>query len=245
MPLMSQAHATRLRLQDAAILCFAAHGYEGTGIREIAAQAQVNSSLVTYHFGGKAGLYREVVRHIFQQSLPGLQELVLGLPASADASRAEVLQGLKDYIRVFTEALMDCRQVGPLQMAEMALMAREMESPSPELAPLLLELTRPLRTYLERCVQRLRPDLCEAARFSMMLSIQSQMVLFRNALGFIRLMRGDPGYPAELSPLIQHFTLFCMRGLGLPEAQAEPEPWPRAAGAEPEPPAPAAEVAPD
>jgi AcrR family transcriptional regulator len=235
---LSPAHATRLRLQEAAVLCFAARGYEGTGVRDIATRAGINASLVTYHFGGKAGLYRSLVRHIFLDALPGMVELIAGLPDPAEGSRAQVIEGLKHFIRTFLGILLVKCRPSDLEVAEVTLMVRELESPTPELEPLLVELTLPIRAYIDGCVARLRPELGEDARFAMALSIHSQVIQFRNAQGFLRLVRGDPSYPqGQLPALTQHVINFCLRGLGLPEAQAEPEPWPWAAGVEPDPPA--------
>jgi AcrR family transcriptional regulator len=47
-------------LLDAALEEFAARGYAGARVRDIAQRAGVSKDLVSYHFGGKAGLYREV-----------------------------------------------------------------------------------------------------------------------------------------------------------------------------------------
>ena len=41
---------------------FADRGYEETSIRAIVAKARVNQAAINYHFGGKDGLYREVLR---------------------------------------------------------------------------------------------------------------------------------------------------------------------------------------
>ena len=46
------------RLIRAGIVLFAKQGFEGTSVKEIAEQAGVNVSLVSYHFNGKEGLYR-------------------------------------------------------------------------------------------------------------------------------------------------------------------------------------------
>jgi AcrR family transcriptional regulator len=43
---------------------FAAHGYEQTSIRAIAAQADVNQALVVTYFGGKEALFMEVVGRV-------------------------------------------------------------------------------------------------------------------------------------------------------------------------------------
>jgi hypothetical protein len=68
------------------------------------------------------------------------------------------------------------------------------------------------------CLQVLRPDLSTDELLNMGLSIQGQMLYFRNSLGIVRLIRGNPNYPEDLSVLIQHFTDFSLRGLGVPEA---------------------------
>jgi TetR/AcrR family transcriptional regulator len=52
---------TRERILQAAVDEFGAHGYTGARVSRIAAAAEVNSQLISYHFDGKAGLYRAVV----------------------------------------------------------------------------------------------------------------------------------------------------------------------------------------
>ena len=56
------SHDTRSELLEVALRCFAEHGFEATSTRLIASQAKRNMSLIAYHFGGKEGLYREVIR---------------------------------------------------------------------------------------------------------------------------------------------------------------------------------------
>ena len=45
---------------------FADSGYDGTSIRAIVAKAKVNQAAINYHFDGKDGLYREVLRVAFR-----------------------------------------------------------------------------------------------------------------------------------------------------------------------------------
>lgn len=54
------ADRTRAALLDAALEEFAARGYAGARIRDIAERAGVSKDLVAYHFGGKEGLYLAV-----------------------------------------------------------------------------------------------------------------------------------------------------------------------------------------
>ncbi len=218
------ATASRHRLIEAAILAFAEKGYDGAGIREIARRARANSALVAYHFGGKEGLYREALRAIFTRRpspVAGLKE-----PPALDTpgARAAALAGLKAYIRAFLEELLACGGGDPVDEAAMVLMAREMQAPQPASASILLEHVRPYVAFLMACLQRLRPDLDDEARFAMGVSIQGQVLHFRNSLGIQRLIRGNPAYPEDLERIIQHFTDFSLRGLGIPEAFPQPRP---------------------
>jgi TetR/AcrR family transcriptional regulator len=54
------ANRTRAALLDAALEEFAAKGFAGTRVRDIAQRAGVSKDLVAYHFGGKDGLYLAV-----------------------------------------------------------------------------------------------------------------------------------------------------------------------------------------
>ena len=61
-------------------------------------------------------------------------------------------------------------------------------------------------------------DLSDEELFAMGVSIQGLMIHFRNSLGIIRLVRGNPAYPEDLAKVIQHHIDFSLRGLGVPEA---------------------------
>jgi AcrR family transcriptional regulator len=213
---------TRTRLIESAILHFAAKGFDGTGIREIAKSARANSALVAYHFCGKEGLYAEALKAIFSRKVSAVANLA-DLPSiGSPGARKAALQGFQDYIRAFLTDLMSCGGPDPVDEAAMILMAREMQSPRPASAALLMEHLRPYVTYLTNCLQILRPDLDEDALFAMGVSTQGLMIHFRNSLGIIRLVRGNPAYPEDLSKVIQHHIDFCLRGLGLPEAYPLP-----------------------
>jgi len=57
---------TRERILKAAERLFADRGYEATSVRAIVAKARVNQAAINYHFAGKDGLYREVLRTAFR-----------------------------------------------------------------------------------------------------------------------------------------------------------------------------------
>src|ERR1700744_2997930 len=60
------SEVTRERILKAAERLFADRGYDGTSIRAIVAKARVNQAAINYHFDGKDGLYREVLRAAFR-----------------------------------------------------------------------------------------------------------------------------------------------------------------------------------
>jgi AcrR family transcriptional regulator len=70
---------TRDRILKAAERLFADRGYEATSVRAIVAKARVNQAAINYHFAGKDGLYREVLRAAFraltEQQLAHAQEM--------------------------------------------------------------------------------------------------------------------------------------------------------------------------
>ncbi len=56
--------ASRERILETAGRMFASRGFNGVSTRELAQNAGVNLSAISYHFGGKQGLYREVWRRV-------------------------------------------------------------------------------------------------------------------------------------------------------------------------------------
>ncbi|MBP2634436.1 MAG: Bacterial regulatory protein, tetR family [Firmicutes bacterium] len=56
---------TRDKLIDAGEKLFAERGLSGASIRELAKEAGANSALISYHFGGKEGLYSAIIEKQF------------------------------------------------------------------------------------------------------------------------------------------------------------------------------------
>lgn len=55
----------RLKLLVSAKYLFATKGFDKTSIRDIASHAQVNSSMISYYFGGKAGMIQAIFETFF------------------------------------------------------------------------------------------------------------------------------------------------------------------------------------
>ncbi|MEU9019382.1 TetR family transcriptional regulator [Actinomadura sp. NPDC048394] len=98
---------TRERILDAAMAEFGAKGYAGARTAGIAARAEVNAQLISYHFGGKQGLLEELRRR-----RQGIDASIAASNASFDASVSAYLDTTldrPDWARlVVWQALGDC-----------------------------------------------------------------------------------------------------------------------------------------
>src|SRR5262249_25002127 len=84
--------ATRKSLLNAAATLFAARGFDGVTVAEVARQARANKALINYHFGGKLQLYRTIVREMFAELLGRVE------PLRADARPPD--QVLREFIAI-------------------------------------------------------------------------------------------------------------------------------------------------
>lgn len=95
------------RLLIAGLALFAKHGFHGVSIRELATQANANSSMITYHFGGKKGLYLAVYQYIadllnsrisnvFIENEALINDLNRQEPAQKNKNILAILQGISD-----------------------------------------------------------------------------------------------------------------------------------------------------
>jgi AcrR family transcriptional regulator len=81
---------TKVKIMQVARILFADHGFEGTSIRDIARQAQVNVASVNYHFSNKENLFDEIIqvghrecsealRSFYEKNDPDLEETLIYL----------------------------------------------------------------------------------------------------------------------------------------------------------------------
>jgi AcrR family transcriptional regulator len=129
--------ATRQALVDAATELFAERGFDGASIDELAARAGVNKALVSYHFGGKRGLY-----------VAALGEVFADLAARIKAAEAEN-DGAADTLHALLQALADFAKNRP---AFPGLWLRELLSNGiePALVPHLVQITGVTRALAAR-----------------------------------------------------------------------------------------------
>ena len=88
---------TRDRILKAAQRLFAERGYEATSVRAIVAKARVNQAAINYHFAGKDGLYREVLRAAFRALTQ--HQLVHAEEAKAMSREKALAEFVRDQLR--------------------------------------------------------------------------------------------------------------------------------------------------
>jgi AcrR family transcriptional regulator len=82
------ADPSRDRLFAAAAAAFAEHGFAGTSVDRIADAADLNKAMLYYHFGSKAGLYREILQDMFSAVGARVTQVAASSLAPADKLRA-------------------------------------------------------------------------------------------------------------------------------------------------------------
>jgi AcrR family transcriptional regulator len=114
------APATRDLIFTAAATDFSTHGFDGVSVDAIAQAAGVNKAMIYYHFEGKLGLYRAVVRDM----LSTVGGAATQIAASADTPEKK--------IACFIQTLASLREARPwfppLMMREMAAGAPRLDA---------------------------------------------------------------------------------------------------------------------
>ena len=82
------------RLIRAAMELFAEYGYDKVSIRQLAAAAGVNSSMISYYFNGKGGLYEAVIKELLQN--------FDGFVGSISSNVIDPREGLKLYVKTIS-----------------------------------------------------------------------------------------------------------------------------------------------
>lgn len=111
------------RLLDIAVDAFGKHGLEGASTREIAAAAGTAMSSITYHYGGKEGLYLAAADHISSSMAESMSPELLVEVAQGDAV------GAREAIHGMLGALLD-KMIAPKTESWSLFIVREQMRPT-------------------------------------------------------------------------------------------------------------------
>lgn len=195
---------TRTRLLNAAARLFAERGFAKVTVRDICPRAHANVAAVNYHFGGKTGLYREVL----QAAIAVMQSTTAAAREAGENQSPE--EQLRAYVHVFLQ-----RAVGTGQDTWIhQLMMRELSDPTPALDVVIDQVIRPRMAYLCTVVAKLLdcpPEDERVVRCAVSVHMQC-LALMMNPTA----VRTNPAFSVTLEALdemAEHITRFSLAGI--------------------------------
>lgn len=152
-----RAVRTKELLVNAAEQLFAEKGLEGASMRDVTSLAQVNLAAANYHFGGKEGLYREVV----SRQMVWVSEQRLAL---LEKARSE--QSIELWVEAyFVPALERIRVHGEKGKMFIRLLSRTLFEDPTVSAPLIRDLFEPVNRKFAEALKEMIPELDETNLF--------------------------------------------------------------------------------
>jgi AcrR family transcriptional regulator len=143
------AEFTRDSLLAAATQLFAARGFDGVSVAQIAQRAGVTKALINYHFGGKQKLYEAIMASTFSEIAERMERLA--------ASDRPATEQLREFVALVGEMATTRRPHFP------AMMLREVLAGgahlAPEVVPYLVRVLGAVRRIVEHGIRdgTLRP----------------------------------------------------------------------------------------
>lgn len=200
-------------LLESAIRCFARKGFDGTSIREIAAQAGKPVSLIGYHFGDKEGLYLKCFQYVF--------EIIPHTPLAPIHSDLESIrkdphlaaQALRAVIRAMVQDLF-ADDGDPLKEAFIGLFVQEMRSPRPSLHALYTNRSSERVRVAKGCIASLQPHLPDTEVSFIGQGIFGQCLIQRLAAGMNAWIWQPLPSAEPPDVLADRIVDFALKGLG-------------------------------
>jgi AcrR family transcriptional regulator len=193
---------TRQRLIDSATRLFAERGFAKVTVREICKAARANVAAVNYHFGGKTGLYQEIVQSAIRTmhgTTQEIQKLGDGCPPE---------ERLRIFVRVFLTRVVQARD-GWIHR----FMAHELNDPTPAMDMVVKQVIKPRMAYLGSIIAELIGCRSNDPRVEhAVMSVQAQcLVLLNDKIA----TRFHPFQitPKRLEQVADHITTFSLAGI--------------------------------
>lgn len=195
---------TRERLLAVAARLFAARGFSKVTVRDICHKANANVAAINYHFGGKSGLYDEVLRAAIE-TMQGATEVARR--AGADLAPEGQLEA---YVTVFLQIIAKARDSWIHQ-----LMMRELTDDTPALDRVVKQVVRPRVAYLSGVIAALIGCDADDERVARsVLSVHAQVQALLNSAVTSRIYGAAAlSSPDHIEQLARHITRFSLAGI--------------------------------
>lgn len=145
--------SARERLLHTAGMMFAEHGKDSVSTRELTKAAGANLSAIAYYFGGKDGLYEEVLAHTIQsaqESLGPIEERLRKDVEAANGDRDRLAAATAKFVHDLLHALLE---QGPKRWPNQLIM-REIDHPTDAFDRLHEAVFHPLHASFRMLVAR-------------------------------------------------------------------------------------------
>ena len=90
------------RIYKTAVTLFSRYGYAAVGVRDIAKKADINISMVSYYYGGKIGVLREIIERFFDGYINRITSVEIKSHPTEEIIQA-IIRNIITYIRANTK----------------------------------------------------------------------------------------------------------------------------------------------
>ena len=173
---MVASEPLRETLLDVAIRHFGAHGFQGAGTRAIASECNTAMSSITYHFGGKEGLYLAAADHIAKGVTSFMHPMLDGLRSRGEKSPEEAAEAVIELLQGFATMMLSDRS-----QPWASFIIREQQQPSEAFDRLYAGAMRPVFETLVALIENARPDLGNKEACASAMVLMGQVFMLRAA----------------------------------------------------------------
>jgi len=164
------------RLIQIAIDKFGRLGFDGATTRDIARASDTAMSSITYHFGGKEGLYLACADHIAGQLRERYADATELMQGAETLERGEAIERCLSIIDIFTQTMLH-----PDSESWARFIVREQQAPTEAFERLYRGVMEGLIEGYGRLLARARPDLPERNVLALGMLIFGQTLVLRAA----------------------------------------------------------------
>lgn len=182
---------------------FARAGYQQATVRDIVERAGVHVGAINYYFAGKAGLYREVLRHAHRRTIKQFRAAAEGPDPEQRLIRfirTLLCHILQDDVAADWEGAVLCNEFLELHLTGKHALFRR--------------FIRPRREILTAIIRDLiGPDADEEAVTRHVVSVVGQCAFYFLGRGGVEAAYGRPLGESDLEPLTRHIATVTLGGI--------------------------------
>lgn len=177
---------------------FGDRGFEGTSTRSIAAAAHTAMSSITYHFGGKEGLYLACADHIAAQIARKLAPVLDKVDPLAEMDRERAIAAITTVIEAVAGLML-----GDESDDWAGFIVREQQNPGPAFDRLYQGIMHPMEVLLLSLLAVARPELDGRDARALAITLLGQALILRSARAtMVRVLNVDEPGEAEKALLL-------------------------------------------